>query len=84
MTHPKELSSVDHQLYSNINENEVEDLELPFSHSMINPWNGELEEISLSKDVEVITEENKVRVYVVIECKIMFYFGPPTLVEGGP
>ncbi|XP_057315397.1 uncharacterized protein LOC130656537 [Hydractinia symbiolongicarpus] len=60
LNHPEELSEIDPQLYSSIKNNEMNELELPFSVTTLNPWNDQLEEIPLTdKEDDIILDENK-------------------------
>jgi len=61
MNHPSDLDEFDHLVYSNIRENEVDDLDMVFSVGVTNPWNGKLEEVMLGQhsEDEAVTEANK-------------------------
>lgn len=60
LNHPEELSEIDPQLWSSIKNNEMNELELPFSVTTLNPWNDQLEEIPLTdEEDDIILDENK-------------------------
>lgn len=66
LSHPDDLSSFDYELHRNaviwVRENSVNELDLPFSVTALNPWNSKPVTIELSNDAEKkLTDDNKVR-----------------------
>lgn len=69
MSLPDDLASFDHQLHKTmvvwVQENSVDDLELPFSIETINPWTGKLVTVNLSDDEQkTLDDSNKVTKFV--------------------
>lgn len=66
LSHPDDLISFDYELHKNaviwVQENSVNELDLPFSVDAVNPWNSKPVTIDLSDDCDkTLTDENKVR-----------------------
>jgi len=64
LKHPDDLQSVDNDLYNGmvkwVLENSVNDMEMPFSITCMNPWlEARMEEVKLSKVQSMLTDENK-------------------------
>lgn len=65
LSHPDDLISFDYELHKNaviwVQENSVNDLDLPFSVDALNPWNSKPVTIDLTDDSDKkLTDENKV------------------------
>jgi len=54
----EELESFDHFLYCNIKDNEMDELEMPWSYNVDNHWSNKVEEVVLD-DTLFITDQNK-------------------------
>ena len=69
LNHPDDLGSFDYKLHKNLvtfilESDNVEDLELPCTLDVLNPWNKHLTTLTLfsdeTKNEELLTDENKV------------------------
>ena len=68
MSHPDDLTSLDYELYKNavkwVQENSVDELDLPFSVDTVNPWNSKPVTIKLSDETtKKLTDINKVTLH---------------------